>query len=276
MKKAIAVLLSLLTLLAFAACTQEPEEPTVSQDERIAQANEAAGKLLSYKAELDPQLTVINSADNNDTFFDLTGMQQAGAAFSTLLSELNGDTALLTDGEEAKAAAEQVDAIVEKVNTAAGKYYDQFVLTYPDAKIAKIYCLTLFMNGEPSSFFAADYTDADGTEKTVYSISSFTAETPADVLASVTANLFKENPVASRNPKQDGNLHIDLDALKAAATPSETATATVTESATEAATEAVTEAATEAATETVTEAETEVVTETVTETATDAATEAAE
>ena len=267
MKKAIAILLSLLTILCLAACTKEPAEPTLSQDELIAEANDAAKELLAFKAELDPQLTVVNSADNNSKFFDLAGMQQAGAAFTTLLNELNGDTSLITDGETAKVAAEQVADIAEKIYTAAGKYYDRFTAAYPDATLAKMYCLTLFMNGEPSSFFAADYTDARGNEKTVYAISSFTAGTPVDVLASVTENLFKEDPVASRNAKKDGNFDLDTAALIADRTATETETEIATEAATEVATEVATEAATEAATETATEAATENSTETATETA---------
>ncbi|MBR4953744.1 MAG: hypothetical protein IKZ30_04430, partial [Oscillospiraceae bacterium] len=60
--------------------------------------------------------------------------------------------------------------------------------------------------------------------KTVYAISSFTGSTPDEVLATIPAYLFADAPVASRDATKDGNYNIDLDAIKAAATPADTAT----------------------------------------------------
>lgn len=258
MKKVFAVLLALLIVFCFAACKNEDGQPTRSQEELIAEADDAAEKLVDYKETLDTQLTLVNSADNNEKFFDLAGMAAAGAQFDAVFELIDFGSAELTDGDAspvknaatAKQAAEQIAEIAEKINTAAVKYYKQFIAAYPEAAMTKMYGITVFMSGEPSSFFAADYTDAEGNAKTVYSVSSFTAGTPEDVLASISANLFAENPVSSRNAVKDGNFNIDLDAVKAAATPAEEETESTTEEVTEAETE------TEAATQLVTEAET--------------------
>lgn len=235
MKKFLAMLTALSLLFCFAACgdnTAGHEDTTRSMEELLAEIEPLAKKLADYKAELDPQLQVVNSADNNDKFFDLAGMAEAGAAFDVLFAQMDLDPEALTDGDTtdgdavsfkyaatAKAAADQIAEISEKINTAAQHYYAQFVTAYPDAEITKLHCLTQFMSGEPSSFFAATYTDKDGVEQTVYSVSSFLAETPEDVLASMHSYLFTAEPVASRNAVKDGNFNIDLAAVKAAVKP---------------------------------------------------------
>ncbi len=225
MKKLLAILMALALVFCFAACGDKTEEePTRSQEELIAEANEAAEKLVEYKETLDNQLLLINSADNSDGFFDLAGMVAAGAQLDAVIDEIDFGTQELTDGDaspvagivSAKEAADQIREIAGKINSAAEKYYAQFVAAFPGAEMTKMYCLTVFMSGEPSSFFAADYTDADGSKKTVYSISSFTEGTPESVLSTITEYLFAENPVASRNAVKDGNFNIDMDAVRAA------------------------------------------------------------
>lgn len=230
MKKLFAILTALALVFCFAACGETEEEPTRSQEELVAEANDAAAKLVEYKATLDKQLVLINSADNTDGFFDLAGMVAAGAQLDAVIDLIDLGTDELTDGDAspvsdvatAKQAADQIRAIADKVNTAAQKYYEQFTKAFPGAEMTKMYCLTVFMSGEPSNFFAADYTDADGNKKTVYSISSFTAETPENVLSTIPEYLFAEEPVASRNAVKDGNFNIDMDALRAAANGSVT------------------------------------------------------
>ncbi|MBR3955605.1 MAG: hypothetical protein IKJ63_09060 [Clostridia bacterium] len=225
MKKLLAAFLAIALIFCFAACGEKTEkDPTRSQEELIAEANDAAAKLAAYKQSLDKQLILVNSADNADGFFDLAGMVAAGAQLDAVIDLINFDSDELTDGDTspvdsvatAKKAAEQIRAIADKVNRAAAKYYAQFSAAFPDAEMTKMYCLTVFMSGEPSNFFAADYTDADGNKKTVYSISSFTAETPENVLSTITDYLFAEEPVASRNAVKDGNFNIDMDAVRAA------------------------------------------------------------
>ncbi|MBE6813713.1 MAG: hypothetical protein E7523_12690 [Ruminococcaceae bacterium] len=225
MKKLLAILMALALVFCFAACGDKTEEePTRSQEELIAEANEAAEKLVEYKETLDKQLLLVNSADNTDGFFDLAGMAAAGAQLDAVIDLINFDSDELTDGDtspvdsvaSAKQAADQIREISGKVNTAAAKYYAQFATAFPGAEMTKMYCLTVFMSGEPSNFFAADYTDADGNKKTVYSISSFTAETPESVLSTIADYLFAEEPVASRNAVKDGNFNIDMDAVRAA------------------------------------------------------------
>lgn len=225
MKKTIAILMTLILVLCFAACGDKTtEEPTLSQEEIVSEAIDAAAKLKEYKETLDKQLLLINSADNTEGFFDLAGMVAAGAQLDAVIDQLDmssvattgGDVFSVEDVENAKEAADQIRGIAEKVNTAAAKYYAQFVAAFPGAEMTKMYCLTVFMSGEPSSFFAADYTAADGSKKTVYSISSFTEGTPESVLSTITEYLFAENPVASRDAVKDGNFNIDMDAVRAA------------------------------------------------------------
>lgn len=237
MKKLLAILMSFAIVFCFAACGDKTaDEPSRSMEELIADIEPLAEKLADYKADLDPQLLLVNSADNNDKFFDLAGMAETGAAFDALFAQMELDPEALTDGDAtdgdaaafryaatAKAAADQIAEISEKINTAAQHYYAQFVAAYPDAEITKLHCLTVFMSGEPSSFFAATYTDAQGAEQTVYSVSSFTAGTPEDVLASMHSYLFTAEPVKSRNAVADGNFNIDLTAVKAAVAPAEDA-----------------------------------------------------
>ncbi len=217
--------MTLSIVFCFAACGEKTEEETTrTQEELVSEANDAAAKLVEYKETLDAQLLLINSADNTDGFFDLTGMVAAGAQLDAVIELIDLGTDELTDGDaspvkdiaSAKQAADQIRTIAEKVNAAAAKYYAQFVAAFPGAEMTKMYCLTVFMSGEPSSFFAADYTDADGNKKTVYSISSFTAETPENVLSTITEYLFAEAPVSSRNAVKDGNFNIDMNAVRAA------------------------------------------------------------
>ncbi len=225
MKKLLAAFLAIALIFCFAACGEKTEEdPTRSQEELIADANDAAAKLAAYKQSLDKQLILVNSADNADGFFDLAGMVAAGAQLDKVIEQIdfgsaaltNGDASLYDNIDDAKQAAEQIRAIADKVNRAAAKYYAQFTKTFPGAEMTKMYCLTVFMSGEPSNFFAADYTDAKGNNKTVYSISSFTAETPESMLSTITEFLFADAPVAARNAVTDGNFNIDLHAVRAA------------------------------------------------------------
>lgn len=124
MKKLLAILMALALVFCFAACGDKTaeEEPTRSQEELIAEANEAAAKLVEYKETLDKQLLLVNSADNTDGFFDLAGMAAAGAQLDAVIDLINFDSDELTDGDTspvdsvatAKQAADQIREIAEK------------------------------------------------------------------------------------------------------------------------------------------------------------------
>ncbi len=226
MKKLIAVLMTLLLVCSFAACGGNTEDETTTRptEEVLKEAADTAAELVEFKAELDPQLALVNSADNNNKFFDIAGMVAAGARFDALLAELDMQDANLTDGDAsipsaatAKEAAAQAAEINEKINTAAVKYCKQFKVAFPNAELVKLYCLTVFMSGEPSNYFAVEYNDGGEENKFAYSISSFTAGTPEDVLTSVQANLFMEAPVSSRDAVKNANATVDTEAVLATA-----------------------------------------------------------